>query len=189
MKHLISQVAQWAKNPPGIRDVGDMGSVPGWGRSPGGGNGNPLHCSCLDNPMDRGAWRAMVHRLGKNETWLKWLSVHAHVKHLSVTNESCFLKTELRCCSVGSGSYSSILCYKMNIHLTWLCRKLRRDGYIEQQQLTLCGEISYNVSNTSTYLATVKGPDRRRQWHPIPVLSPGKSHGRRSLVGCSPWGR
>ena len=34
-------------------DVGDVGSIPGWGRSPGGGNGNPLQCSCLENPMDR----------------------------------------------------------------------------------------------------------------------------------------
>ena len=36
--------------------AGDTGSVPGWGRSPGGGNGNPLQYSCLGNPMDRGAW-------------------------------------------------------------------------------------------------------------------------------------
>ena len=71
-----------------------------------------------------------------------------------------------------------------------LQKTLRCDGYIEKQQLlTLCGEISYNVSNTSAYLATVKGPDRRRQWHPTPVLLSRKSHGRRSLVGCSPWGR
>ena len=40
------------KNPPA--NAGDMGSIPGWGRSPGGGNGNPLQRSCLENPMDRG---------------------------------------------------------------------------------------------------------------------------------------
>ena len=39
-------------------DTGDVGSVPGWGRSPAGGNGNPLQYSCLENPMDREAWRA-----------------------------------------------------------------------------------------------------------------------------------
>ena len=39
-------------------DTGDGGAIPGWGRSPGGGHGNPLQCSCLGNPMDRGAWRA-----------------------------------------------------------------------------------------------------------------------------------
>ena len=42
-------------------DVGDLGSIPGLGRSPGEGNGNPLQYSCLENPMDRGAWRATVH--------------------------------------------------------------------------------------------------------------------------------
>ena len=40
------------------RDSRDAGLIPGWGRSPGGGNGYPLQCSCLENPMDRGAWRA-----------------------------------------------------------------------------------------------------------------------------------
>ena len=42
-------------------DASDAGSIPGWGRSPERGNGNPLQYSCLGNPMDRGAWRAMVH--------------------------------------------------------------------------------------------------------------------------------
>ena len=42
-------------------DVRDWGSIPGSGKSPGGGNGNPLQYSCLGNPMDRGAWRAIVH--------------------------------------------------------------------------------------------------------------------------------
>ena len=45
--------------------AGDMGSIPGLGRSPGEGNGNPLQYSCLGNPMDRGAWRATVHRVEK----------------------------------------------------------------------------------------------------------------------------
>ena len=42
-------------------NAGDLGSIPGWGRSPGEGNGNPLQCSSLQNPMDRGAWQAAVH--------------------------------------------------------------------------------------------------------------------------------
>ena len=42
-------------------DIGDGGLIPGLGRSSGGGNGNPLQYSCLENPMDRGAWRATVH--------------------------------------------------------------------------------------------------------------------------------
>ena len=44
-----------------VGDVRDLSPVPGSGRSPGGGNGNPLQYSCLENPMDRGAWWATVH--------------------------------------------------------------------------------------------------------------------------------
>ena len=42
-------------------NAGDMGSIPGLGTSPGKGNGNPLQCSCLGNPMERGAWQATIH--------------------------------------------------------------------------------------------------------------------------------
>ena len=48
-------------------DVRDTGLIPGSGRPPGGGNGNPLKCSCLENPMDRGGWRATVHRVAKTQ--------------------------------------------------------------------------------------------------------------------------
>ena len=44
-------------------NVGDLGSIPGLGRSPGGGDGKPLQYSCLENPMDRGAWWATVHEV------------------------------------------------------------------------------------------------------------------------------
>ena len=50
---------------------GDLGSVSGLGRSPGGGHGNPLQYSCLENPKDRGAWRAAVHGVAKGQTTLK----------------------------------------------------------------------------------------------------------------------
>ena len=55
-------------------NIRDAGSIPGLGRHPGGGNGNLLQYSCLENPMDRGAWWAMVHGVTKSWTWLKWLS-------------------------------------------------------------------------------------------------------------------
>ena len=51
------------KNPPA--NAGDAGSIPEYGRSPGEGNGNPLQCSCLGYPMDRGAWWATVHGVTK----------------------------------------------------------------------------------------------------------------------------
>ena len=51
-------------------NVGDLGSIPGSGRSPGEGKGNPLQYSCLENPMDGGAWWATVHRVAKSRTRL-----------------------------------------------------------------------------------------------------------------------
>ena len=55
-------------------NAGDTVSIPGLGRCPGGGNGTPLQYSCLDNPMNRGAWRATVHGVAKSQIWL---SIHA----------------------------------------------------------------------------------------------------------------
>ena len=66
------------KNPPArAGDAGDVGSVPGWGRSPGERNGYPLQDSCLESPMDRGAWRAAVQGVTKSQTRL---STHTLVK-------------------------------------------------------------------------------------------------------------
>ena len=59
-----------------VGDARDMGSIPGSGRSPGAGHGNPLQYSCLENPMDRGAWWATVH--GVAESNLKPLSTHSY---------------------------------------------------------------------------------------------------------------
>ena len=52
--------------PASAGDIRDVGSIPGSARSPGGGHGNPLQYSCLENPMDRRAWRATVHRVAKS---------------------------------------------------------------------------------------------------------------------------
>ena len=100
-------------------NVGDLGSIPRLGRSPGEGNGNPLQYSCLENPMDGAAWWAIVH--GFTKSWTR---------------------------------------------------------------LSNFTTLQYCVDFCHT-LACI----RRRQWHPTSVLLSGKSHGWRSLVGCSPWGR
>ena len=67
-------------------NVGDLGSIPGLGRSPREGNGNPLQCSCLENPMDGGAWRATVHGVVKSWTRLSdftfFQGVQCDNKHL-----------------------------------------------------------------------------------------------------------
>ena len=56
------------KNPPANAGDADVGSILGLGRSPGGGHGNPLQYSCLQNPMDIGAWQATVLRVTKSQT-------------------------------------------------------------------------------------------------------------------------
>ena len=65
--HIVSDLgfpgASMVENPPA--NAGDAGSISGWGRCPGEGNGNPLQYSCLENPMDRGAWRAAAHGVTK----------------------------------------------------------------------------------------------------------------------------
>ena len=64
-------------------NVGDQGSIPGSGRSPGEGNGNPLRYSCLENPMDGGAWRAIVHRVAKSWTQLSDFTFTLYIKEIS----------------------------------------------------------------------------------------------------------
>ena len=77
-RHSSSRAFQGAlKNlPANAGDLRDVGLIPGSGRSPGGGQGNSLWYSCLENPMDRGAWQAMVHAVAKSLTRLKRLSTH-----------------------------------------------------------------------------------------------------------------
>ena len=84
-----SQVVLLVKNPPAnAGDIRDAGLIPGSERSPGGGHGNPLQYSCLENSMDRGAWWATVHCVIKNWTCLKQLSIHAHTISLYSTSRS-----------------------------------------------------------------------------------------------------
>ena len=74
-----SQVVLVIKNTPAnAGDIRDVSLCPGWGRSPEGGHGNPFQYSFPENPMDRGAWLATVHRTAKSQTWLKWLSTQAN---------------------------------------------------------------------------------------------------------------
>ena len=66
--NIISLMAQLVKNPPAnAGDTRDMSLIPGSGRCPGEGNGNSLQYSCLENSMDRGAWKATVHELVESD--------------------------------------------------------------------------------------------------------------------------
>ena len=80
LPYRASQVALSVKNlPSSAGDLRDMGSIPGSGRSSGEGHGHPLQCPCLENPMDRGAWKVTAHRAAQSWTRLKQLSTHPHI--------------------------------------------------------------------------------------------------------------
>ena len=95
---LHTQVVLVVKNlPANIEDLRDMGSILGWGRSPGGGHSNSLQCSCLENPMDRGVWWAIVHGVtkshGRSVTTDTHLTTNTHT-HTWLVNVSGFLGWE-----------------------------------------------------------------------------------------------
>ena len=78
--NLLFPDGSWVRNlPANAEDTGDAGSIPGSGRSPGEGNDNTLQHSCLENPMDREAWRATVQRAAKSQT-PQGDSAHTHGK-------------------------------------------------------------------------------------------------------------
>ena len=76
---MASNMALVVKNPPtSAGDIRNVSLTPGSGRTPGGGHDNPLQYSCLENPMDTGAWR--LQSMGsQSQTWLKQLSTHGYV--------------------------------------------------------------------------------------------------------------
>ena len=65
--------------PANAGDIKDSGLIPWSRRSPRGGHGNPVQHSCLEYPMDRGAWKATVHGVTKSQIWLKWLSMQSYI--------------------------------------------------------------------------------------------------------------
>ena len=80
LQMVLCRWRQWVKNlSANTGDKRDAGSIPGQGRSLGGGHGNPLQYSCLENPMDRGTQWATVHRVAKSQTRLRQLSTSMHI--------------------------------------------------------------------------------------------------------------
>ena len=89
--HYASQVALGIKNlPANTGDGSKAGSVPGSGRSPGGGHGDPLQYSCLENPTDKGAWWFAVHRVTKS-----WTRLTMHIKQTTKENAQGILLSAL----------------------------------------------------------------------------------------------
>ena len=86
----------WFSSKESAHTAGDQGSIPGSGRSPGGGQGSPLHYPCLENPMDRGAWQPEVRSITQSPTWLKQLSSNScsmhNIKFMILTMFKCLVQ-------------------------------------------------------------------------------------------------
>ena len=85
--------------PASAGDMRDLGSIPGWGRAPGRGHGNPLRCSCLESAMDRAAWRAAVYGITKSRTRLEQLSMHTVLSQLETRSQSLASQPQRAGCS------------------------------------------------------------------------------------------
>ena len=148
--------------PANSRDATDSGSIPRSGRSTGGGHGNPLQYSCLENPMDREAWRAVVHRVKKSWTQLKRFSMYASC-HIWVY-QIITLYTK------AMAPHSSTLAWK----IPWM----EKPGRMQSMG-------SWRVGHDwATSLSLFTSMPWRRKWQPTPVFLPGESQGWGSLVGC-----
>ena len=113
-----SQVALAVKNlPASAGDVRDLGSIPELGRPPGGRQGNPLQCSCLGNPMDRGAWRAAVCGVTKSWTRLKWLSMCVQGSQFPFS----FLTLYKPCCLLRSWTSAWLLLPRLFFVIWMIC--------------------------------------------------------------------
>ena len=145
--------------------------MPVSGKSPGEGNGYPLQYSCLENPMDRGAWQTTVHRVNKGQTQLKPLSIQAmHTQHRILLRSLWLLLL--------SPMTTSPLFSPKNGSFPKFC-----PGALSSSLPLRVSSLT--AVSTFSLLLWIPGEGK---WHPTPVLLPGKSHGWRSLVGCSPWG-
>ena len=152
-------------------NTGDLSLIPGLGRSSGEGKVYPFHYSGLENSMEYSPWH-------KSDT-TEWLSLSLHtfktVLLFSRPVMSDFLQTHglqharLPCPSASCEPSSN------SCPFSWWCHPAISSCVIPFSSCLQSFPATRNFS-------------RRRQWHPTPVLLPGKSHGLRSLVGCSPWG-
>ena len=79
--------------PDNAGNLREAGLIPESGRSPGGGHGNPFQYSCSENPMDRRVWQVTVHRVAKNQTQLKQLSLHVHIPNIPLETSLALSQT------------------------------------------------------------------------------------------------
>ena len=173
-----------------------MGSIPGSGRSPREGNGNPLQYSCLGNYMDRGAWQATVHGITKNRTWLATKQRNFNVRIITRIHFSpwiFFPAFPLYCnyiCDRHTGSLLLSKCCALTAHregtpLQYSC--LENPMGREAWWAAVHG-VAKSRTRLSDFTSLFTFMHWRRKWQPTPVFLPGESQGWRSLLGCRLWG-
>ena len=160
---------------------GDSGLIRESGRSLGEGNGNPLHYSCLENPMDRGAWWATVHSIAKSQTWLSQVTFFFHP--IFDPKGNCYWI--ISCNSPMTQKRIHIHMYKCS--RVFLCFSFLTYwiGIILFTSLYFFFNLLPNIENHSTYIFT---SFRHQYLQATPVFLPGRFHRQRTLVGYSPWG-
>ena len=137
-------------------DIRDTSSIPGSWRSPGGGRENPLQCSCLENPMDRGAWRAIVHRVTQSQTQLKWLGTHIHAKATYICDVAqpplCFLLQRMELPSIRLVAEAKTLgpCWTPHFpHCLQMVRVIRTFSSISEVNFHVPPSMSISTGPTS----------------------------------------
>jgi len=127
---LHSWASQWLDHEESARDAENKDLTPGSGRSSGKGHGNPLQNSCLENPMNRGAWQTTIHRVAKSQTRLRRLSTLAWKTREAVRTGTDELENQLR---LGKGKSvgpeiktNGIIPHPF--HFLFLCYKMKKDG-------------------------------------------------------------
>ena len=171
------------KNPlANARDIRDIGSIPGSEWSLGGRHSNPLQYSCLENPMDRGAWQTTVHRIANTCTQLKWLSPHARTPYLYplicwwTFRLLPFLGYGKQCCNKHWGQYVFL-----SYGYMWYSHFRRQPG-VSDGKLSACYEGD---------LGLIPGLGRSNEGghgNPLQYSCLENPHGQRNLAGYSPWG-
>ena len=171
-----------------MQETRNVGLIPGSGRSPRGGNGKPLRHSCLNNPMDRGAWQSTIHRITKSGRQLKQLSMQSPLYFSGVSCNFFFisdftdlgslfswwvwLKDHQLCSSQKTSSFTLIFfCCVFNLYVIYLNTINHRNKFHG-----LCIPWNSPAQNTGMgHLCLIQGI------FPTQVLNPGLSHCKQIL--------
>ena len=165
-------------------NAGDPSSIPGSGRSPGEGNGKPLQYSCLENPINREAWWAIMHVVASSWTRLKQLSMH------KLALETMFLFITLYC----QLHTNHQTCLESWLSSTWISQSICTKCFLILQNL-FCNTLE--ILALLTLCSPVKekrvSEDNMIRWHHQcsghePGQIPGGGEGQAGLACCSPWG-